>query len=129
MKVTRGVLLDLLPLYLAGEASEETRALVEQEMANDPELGRIATLMKRTRLPEAPRRAAPDPEMRAFTRTKQLMFQQNLFLMLAIAFTVLFAVSMGFLIDSYPGAGAVSFLLSVVFWVVYWVKGWRISKL
>ena len=30
MKVTRDVVTDLLPLYLAGDASEDTRALVEK---------------------------------------------------------------------------------------------------
>ena len=45
MKITRDVILDLLPLYLAGEASQDTRELVENYLENDQEL---ATLAKRT---------------------------------------------------------------------------------
>ena len=42
MTVTRDVVLDLLPLYLSGEASADTRALVETFLATDPQLARIA---------------------------------------------------------------------------------------
>jgi anti-sigma factor RsiW len=38
MNVTHGVIMDLLPLYLAGEASEETRTLVEEYLRRHPEL-------------------------------------------------------------------------------------------
>lgn len=36
MKVTRDVVNDLLPLYLAGEASADTRALLEEYLRSDP---------------------------------------------------------------------------------------------
>ena len=42
MNVTREVIYDLLPAYFAGEASADTRALVEEFFATDPELGRMA---------------------------------------------------------------------------------------
>ncbi len=38
MKITRNVIEDLLPLYLAGEVSDDTRALVETYLESDPEL-------------------------------------------------------------------------------------------
>jgi anti-sigma factor RsiW len=40
MDVDRDVILDLLPLYLEGEGSASTRALVEQYLQSDPELAR-----------------------------------------------------------------------------------------
>ena len=46
MNITRDIILDLLPLYLAGEASQETRDLIEEFLKTDQEL---ATLAKRTR--------------------------------------------------------------------------------
>lgn len=46
MNITRDVILDILPLYLAGEASQDTRDLVEEYLKNDQEL---AILAKRTR--------------------------------------------------------------------------------
>ena len=38
MNVTKEVIIDLLPVYLAGEASLATRVLVEEFLAQDPEL-------------------------------------------------------------------------------------------
>ena len=42
MKVTRDVVYDLLPSYFAGDASDDTRALVEAYFETDPEFGRMA---------------------------------------------------------------------------------------
>jgi anti-sigma factor RsiW len=42
MKVTRDVIYDLLPAYFAGDASDDTRALVEAYFETDPEFGRMA---------------------------------------------------------------------------------------
>ena len=38
MNITREIVKDLLPLYAAGEASEESRAAVEEWLRTDPEL-------------------------------------------------------------------------------------------
>ena len=40
MNITREIILDLLPVYLSGEASPATRSLVEEYMKQDPELAR-----------------------------------------------------------------------------------------
>src|SRR5687767_12962108 len=42
MNVTREVIYDLLPAYFAGEASADSRALVDEFFATDAELGRMA---------------------------------------------------------------------------------------
>ncbi|GAB4256659.1 MAG: hypothetical protein Kow0027_23810 [Saprospiraceae bacterium] len=39
--VSRNVILDLLPVYIAGEASKETRELIEQYAKNDEEIARL----------------------------------------------------------------------------------------
>jgi hypothetical protein len=39
--VPRNVILDLLPAYLAGDASEESRAMVEEFARHDPEIARL----------------------------------------------------------------------------------------
>jgi anti-sigma factor RsiW len=44
-EVTKDVILDLLPLYLAGEASEETAALVKKYLESDSELAEAAKEM------------------------------------------------------------------------------------
>ncbi len=41
MKITRNVIIDLLPIYLSGEASEDTRAMVEVYCKHDAELSTL----------------------------------------------------------------------------------------
>lgn len=44
-EISRDVILDLLPLYLAGEVSEDTAALVKKHLEADPELAETAKEM------------------------------------------------------------------------------------
>ena len=53
MQLSRDVILDLLPVYLSDEASPDTRALVEQKLATDRDLARLAEEWKQ-RLPQTP---------------------------------------------------------------------------
>jgi hypothetical protein len=46
--ISRNIILDLLPVYIAGEASEETRALIEEFATTDPQ---IAGLLRAGALP------------------------------------------------------------------------------
>lgn len=41
MKITRDVVYDLLPAYFAGEVSADTRALIDEFLATDPEFARM----------------------------------------------------------------------------------------
>jgi hypothetical protein len=43
MKVTRDVIYDLLPGYFAGDISQDTRALVDQFLQQDPEFSKMMT--------------------------------------------------------------------------------------
>jgi hypothetical protein len=95
MKVTRNVILDLLPLYLAGEASEDTRRLVEHYLETDPRLTQMAQQAQETKLPDdIPIPLTEDDEVKAFNKTKRLMWQHTLFLLLAVFFTIAFAWAM-----------------------------------
>ena len=47
----RNVIRDLLTVYLAGDVSSDTRALVEDWLQRDPELARQVELARRTDLP------------------------------------------------------------------------------
>ena len=46
-EVTKAVILDLLPLYLAGEVSGDTAALVKEHLEADPELAEAAKEMSK----------------------------------------------------------------------------------
>lgn len=46
MRIDKNIIIDLIPMYLANEASPETRALVEQYLAENPDMQRIVQLQK-----------------------------------------------------------------------------------
>jgi anti-sigma factor RsiW len=80
MKITRDVVMDLLPLYASGEASADTRAVVEEFLEGDPELrrqvkeGGLDTLLATGAAASVP----PDVELRALRRTRGLLRWQRL---------------------------------------------------
>lgn len=81
MNVTRDVILDLLPLYLADEASPATRALVDAYLATDPELARRVREGSAVDWSSAGRSSpAPELELSALRRTRgQITLQRWLF--------------------------------------------------
>ena len=69
MNVTREVILDLLPVYLSGEASPATRALVEEFVKQDSELAQRIRLQWAENFAKVAPSALPDsvPENRGRT--------------------------------------------------------------
>jgi len=51
-KITRNIILDLMPLYLADEASQDTKELVEEYLDNDKELAKMAKQSTTLNLPK-----------------------------------------------------------------------------
>jgi hypothetical protein len=89
MKVTRDVVRDLLPLYLAGEATPATRELVEEFLAQDPDLAREARAMQESPGLPAPPAPGADVELASLARTRRLIALQQWLFGFAIAFTAI----------------------------------------
>ena len=71
MTVSRDVILDLLPVYLAGEGSPATRELVEAFLKEDPELAQHVRLQWAENFRRiAPSTLPPELELRALSRTR-----------------------------------------------------------
>ena len=72
MNVSREVILDLLPLYVAGEASRDSAALVEEYLLRDPELAaRAQALRNESGIPAgAP---VPDLELATIRRARRVI--------------------------------------------------------
>lgn len=124
MNVTRDVVKDLVTVYLAGEASADTRALVEQWLRTDPELARQVEAARRSDLPPVAL-PAPSVETRALERTRRHLRSRAIVLGAAIYFTTLpltvtFNSSgfQGLLIHDWLGR-AVALVPAVILWVVY----------
>ena len=86
MNVTREVIMDLMPLYLAGEGSPATRSLVEEYLRQDPGL-RAQMSAGLTDVP--PAALPPDLELRSLRRTRGLLSKQRWLFGAAFLFTLL----------------------------------------
>jgi hypothetical protein len=81
MEVTRNVILDLLPLYLADEASADSRVLVESFLDTDPELAELAKRPELAELPDdIPISLTKEDKMDAYREAKRLMFLRTVIL-------------------------------------------------
>ena len=133
MKVDREVILDLLPVYLAGEASQPTRALVEEYLAQDPELAQSVRSQQSANslyanLPELP----PELELKSLRRTRKLLGWQRWLFGLGIGFTAValaceFSIKEGrvrefhFLLRDYPTQFGALLLLGLACWIGYFM--------
>jgi hypothetical protein len=131
MNVTREVILDLLPIYVAGEASPATRALLEEYLRQDPELAQRIRLQCAENLATAvPSALPPDLELRALRRTHKLLAWQRWLFGLGIGFAgvaLSFETSFEgsrfkefhFLLRDFPAQMGACLVLSIVCWTAY----------
>ena len=131
MNVKREVILDLLPIYLAGEASLATRALVEEFLVLDSELAQSVRSQQtdnslRMVLPELP----PELELKSLHRTRYLLGWQRWLFGLGIGFSVVsltseFSFKEGrlrefhFLIHDYPDVFGTCVVIGLACWIAY----------
>jgi hypothetical protein len=133
MNVTREVILDLLPVYLAGEASPATRALIEEYMEHDAELAQRIRVQWADNLAKiAPSALPPDLELRSLRRTRALIGWQKWLFALAICFTAFsltsqFSFEEGrikdfhFLMRDFPAQFGSLALLAIACWAGYYI--------
>jgi anti-sigma factor RsiW len=137
MKVHSDVIRDLLPLYVAGEGSPATRALVEQGLADDPELARLVRELAAgdQSLADAAREVAPaaGSERRALDATRRWLRRRSQLMALALAATLLpLSFSYGpeglhfFVLEGTPWAVSVLWTAAVGLWIAYWHAGRRL---
>ena len=99
MEITRDVILDLLPLYLANEVSADTRALIDKYLETDPELANLAKLSPETlMLEDIPIPLTQEDKMKAYLEAKRFMFWRTVVLAVTISFTVLAFLSLAALV-------------------------------
>jgi anti-sigma factor RsiW len=131
MNVTRDVARDLLTVYLAGDASADTRTLVEEWLAKDPSLRAEADTAAEGSL----RFPTPAPleataEKQALDKTRQLLKARTSTLVVAVLFTVLpFAFTFSgsritfLLVRDAPAIAAAWWFTAAVMWAWHvWVR-------
>jgi hypothetical protein len=130
--LARDVITDLLPLYLAGEASAGTRALLEQYLREHPEFAaevrgdaeKSAALLDAAVAP-----LPPDHEKATFDRVRRVNRTRQWLLAFALAGTML-PFSFAFtdeidwiMVRDSPQLAAILVGAAVVFWIAYAVMG------
>jgi hypothetical protein len=128
MNVTREVVTDLLPIYFSGEASGDTKVLVEDYFRQDPDFERIArsaaTPLETLRA-AAPIAAGPEKEKRDLEsvlwglRRRQWLFGVSLFLTLAPLTDFINGHSVSLMARDAAWHAAFDWSLAAVLWFIY----------
>ena len=123
--VTRDVIVDLWPLYVSGEASQDTRGLVEAFLREDPEFARELRQDAREPLTghDIPS-LTPDHELRTLAQIKRRLIGPRWLLLLAMVFTM---QAFGRIVsdtsfDVSPRKFIATAMVAACFWVAFLVR-------
>lgn len=126
MNLPEPVLRDLLTVVLSGEASPESRRLVDDYARDHAEFARL--LQSNDALGAILPAQVPDREMESLKRTKEMLRLKSILLGMALAFTLLplaFVFENGvitfFLLRDATGAAAGLWCVAAASWVAYFV--------
>jgi hypothetical protein len=122
-KIPQHVILDLLPLYLAKEVSEETRNLIKEYLEMDPQLAKLAEQASRaTSLQEIPAPLKKETEMESLKKAKKQLVLRNIYMVLALLFT--FDIGILLIFHITPIAAYMFAWMAGLFWYAYY----RVNK-
>jgi len=89
-KITRDVITDLWPLYVSGEASPDTRSLIESFLKEDAEFAQTVTELARERFPHAEVPSLPpDHELKTLSLIRRRLAGPRPLRLFAWVFTAL----------------------------------------
>ena len=89
MEITRELVVDLLPLYIAGEVSDETKIIVESFLETDPSLVSMVEHATSFGFNEVPIPQSQEEIMEAYKKANKMMVIRTLGLAVVIAGTIL----------------------------------------
>ena len=134
MSIPKEVILDLLPIYLAGEASPATRAWLEEYLAQDTELADRVRRQRTEGFNQALPPLPPELELRAVRRTRRMMTLLRWLFGLGMAFSAIaLALEVSFrplkfrlLLLDYPAQLGPCLAAGVACWTAYFVLRQRL---
>ena len=125
MKITRDVITDLLPIYLAGEASPDTNALVEEFLAEHPDFAKLVAEQEQPLTPNSIN-IPKETEMQTLEKTKKLLWQRSMYMGFAIFFSLFPASVRGsseagirWMWEGAPIIPIISVLIAILMWILY----------
>jgi ferric-dicitrate binding protein FerR (iron transport regulator) len=128
MNVTKEIINDLFPLYIANECSADTRALVEEYLQRNPRQAEELRRVMATSVPQAVPSARSLDEVRSFREARRRLRRRSWVMALAIFFSLVplsfFSTRGGtwWLLRDATASAVVYAALGVVFWVIYAVE-------
>lgn len=137
MNVTRDVVTDLLPVYFSGEASADTRKLVEDYFRQDPDFERNArraatpldTLKVAAWPGLLPQSAEAEKEKRDLECVRSTLFRKKIIFGLALFFSLApfaFVIERGhiawMMMRNAPWDAALYWTMAAILWIVYFVR-------
>ena len=141
MNITHEVINDLLPAYLYGDISADTRALVDEFLEQHPEFARSVVPRKQEVsetgdfLQGADMTLSPDHEMRTLNRTKAMLERRSWLFALALAFSLVpisFEFDNGHLtwmmVRDVPRMAAAYWATSAGFWIALVATNRRLRR-
>jgi anti-sigma factor RsiW len=140
MEITRNIIQDLLPLYLAGEVCRETRALVEEFLSHDAtlaaEVERLKSDSLRQILTGGTNMSLPqDHDAQTLERTRTKLQRTAWILALSIAFTLVplsFTFDKGhitwMMVRDVPRMATAYWAAAIGFWIAYFVTRHRLRS-
>jgi hypothetical protein len=122
--ITRPVIVDLWPLYASGDASAETKSLIEAFLRADPELKR--QLSDEPLVPKAPVALPPDHQAKALALTRRKLSGIPWLLYFAMMFSMM---SFGRIVsdtswDVSPRNFIITASIAAAFWIAFSVSLW-----
>jgi hypothetical protein len=133
MKITRDVVADLWPAYESGEASADTRALVEAFLKDDPDLARILGGKGEPALPATAPGPRPDADKKVLVAAQRMIRRRKWLQGLALFFTMLPMTSvytdrLRFVLwRDLPALAVASLLTAAALWAAYAATGRRLK--
>jgi lipopolysaccharide export LptBFGC system permease protein LptF len=140
MNVTREVVTDLLPIYFSGEASGDTKVLVEDYFRHDPDfesIARRAATPIETLRAAAPIAAGSEKEKRDLEsvlwrlQRRKWLFGVSLFLTLVpLSFDFNHGHAVSLMVRDAPWHAAFDWSLAAALWFLYFARmRWRMASL
>lgn len=138
MKITRDVINDLLPLYLAGEVSADSRLLVDEFLREHPDVARVVreqAVRAASALNEMVPGPPPDLEKQTFERTRRFNRYRTRLLAFCILwtlmpFTLLFEGGQvrWIMVRDNPRQAVFFWIAALVCWGAYYLMGRRLRS-
>ena len=135
MNVTKEIINDLIPLYVANECSADTRALVDEYLQRNPQQAEELRRVMGTSVPQGVPSAKSLDEVRSFREARRRLRRRSWLMAFAIFFSLApfsFVWTSGrvwWLLRDAPASAVVYAALGVVFWVIYAVDRSRSRSL